>query len=109
MEESRADNSYYKLTLSNRADQDQRNYFEEYGLSKLVCSTCHVSYGLIKECGGCGNRICEACALWATGKIRLLAFNKNKRTRKKQRYVLEYLRIPTICCNNCNKTVGYRL
>jgi len=98
----------YKLVLTNRADEDHKNYFEEYGLSRFTCKTCHCNYGPITNCI-CGNTICEACQLWKIGKMRLLNFNKNKRTKKTQRYVLDYLKVPTSNCNVCDRIVGYRL
>lgn len=95
--------------LTNRADEDHKNYFEEYGMNKYVCTTCHVGYGPIILCRGCDSRVCEACEVWSIGKMRLLNLNRNKRTKKKQRYVLEYIKCATGNCNRCDRVIRYRL
>lgn len=102
-------------SLANIIDQEhslgekQINFFEQLERSDgKVCHTCHCGFGLISLCL-CKNVVCEACQTWRTSKVRMLNLNKNKRTKKKQRYVLEYMKMGTSNCNICNRVIGYRL
>ena len=85
------------------------NRVEDLGqISGYTCHTCHCPYGPLSICE-CGNCMCETCLVWSKGKLRTLAFNENKKTKKKQRYILDYIPIETNNCNICGKVVGYRL
>lgn len=97
-----------KLNLPGKAESSLYNSYEDIGITGHVCQTCHCPYGTLIKCT-CGNILCEACEKWSTGKLRTLAFNKNKKTKKRQRYILEYLPSDTRNCNKCNKVIGYRL
>lgn len=96
------------LILSNRSDVDQKTYFEGYGLADKPCKTCHVPYGSMYACK-CSNVMCDACVRWSRSDVRVLNLNRNRRTRKKQRYVLETLKFNSYVCNKCKKMVGLRL
>ena len=96
------------LILSNRADIDQKTFFEDYGAYGAVCHTCYCRYGPMYHCQ-CNNVMCEACVKWANAKVNVIDLNQNKRTKAKQRYVLQKLKFNSYNCNRCEAVVGYRL
>ena len=97
-----------QLVLTNRADIDQKTYFEDYVITGAVCSTCHVAHGPMYHCK-CGAIICEACTIWSTTTKNIIRFNPVKRMRKLQRYALEKVKFNSINCNVCKNVVGLRL
>lgn len=98
-----------EIHFVGKAEFSTINSFEDTGkVNGYNCRTCHCPFGHLSICT-CGNCMCEACERWSTGKRRVLNLNQNKRTKKTQRYVLEYIPIGTRNCNMCNKIVGYRL
>lgn len=100
--------SIAQLILANRADIDQKTYFEDYECIGVVCSTCYVAHGPMRFCR-CGNIMCEACVDWNETESRVINFNPVKRMRKLQRYVLEPMVFNSFNCNKCKKVVGLRL
>lgn len=97
-----------ELTLSNRADIDSKTFYEDYGITGVCCKTCHCPYGQMYHCM-CGNVACDACIGWSETESRVLNFNKNKKTKKKQRYILERIFFNSYNCNKCKRVVGLRL
>ena len=96
------------LVLTNRADIDQKTWFEDYGAYGGICNTCHCKYGPMYHCP-CSNIMCEACVKWSRSNVSVIDLNQNKRTKARQRYVLQILKFNSYICNKCKKTVGYRL
>ena len=96
------------LILTNRADIDQKTYFEDYVKTGVVCHTCHVAHGPMRFCR-CGNIMCEVCVIWGKTESRVVNLNPKKRMRKLQRYVLEPMGFNSYNCCKCGKVVGLRL
>ena len=96
-----------ELILTNRADIDHKTFFEDYGTTGVSCNTCHCGIGPMYHCR-CGNIACEACISWSSTESRVLAFNKNRKTKKTQRYILQSMNFHSYNCNKCNKVVALR-